>query len=94
MTTLTWILTAIGLVTVAVCAAWVHHQGGPGPGTTLAPLPVAGVLALPPLLLDDAPAAAWGLWGTTTLAAALTWAVADTLRDVPARARHTARRTP
>lgn len=93
MTTLTWILTAIGLVTVTVCAVRVHRRGGPVPGTILA-LSVAGVLALPALLLDEAPAAAWGLWGTTTLAAALTWAVADTLRDVPARARHTARRPP
>jgi hypothetical protein len=93
MTALTWILIAVGLVTVAVCTARVHRWGSPVPGTTLA-LPVAGVLALPALLLDDAPAAAWGLWGTTTLATALTWAVADTLRDVPARARHTAWRTP
>ncbi|MFG2026881.1 hypothetical protein [Streptomyces sp. NPDC048825] len=93
MTALTWILTAVGLLSVAVCAVQVHRQGGPSPEATLTLL-IAGVLALPALLVDDASAAAWGLWGTTTIAAALTWAVADTLRDTPGRARHTARRTP
>ncbi|MFE9644464.1 hypothetical protein ACFYO0_10140 [Streptomyces sp. NPDC006365] len=58
MTALTWILIAVGLVTVAVCTTRVHRRGGPVPGAILA-LPAAGVLALPSLLLDDAPAAAW-----------------------------------
>ncbi|UXY32308.1 hypothetical protein [Streptomyces sp. HUAS TT20] len=91
MTALTWILIAVGLVTVAVCAARVHRQGGPSPRATLA-LPIAGVLALPALLVEDVPTAAWGLWGTITIAATLTWAVADTLRDIPNRAAGKARR--
>ncbi|TQK45143.1 hypothetical protein FBY35_6687 [Streptomyces sp. SLBN-118] len=92
MTALTWLLIAVGLVTVAVCAAQVHRRHGPSRGAAQT-LPIAGVLSLPALLVDDAPAAAWGLWGATAIAAALTWAVADTLRNAPGRVRHTARRT-
>jgi hypothetical protein len=71
MTALTWTLIAVGLVTVSVCAAQVHRRRVSSPGVALA-LPIAGVLALPALLVDDAPATAWGLWGTTTVAAATT----------------------
>ncbi|MFF3128704.1 hypothetical protein ACFVRD_42100 [Streptomyces sp. NPDC057908] len=50
----------------------------------------AGLLPVPALLANDAPAAAWGLWGATTIAAALVYAVGDTLRDVPPRTREAA----
>ncbi|MFD8302852.1 hypothetical protein ACFV29_10930 [Streptomyces sp. NPDC059690] len=44
------------------------------------------VFPLPALLATDAPAAAWGLWGCGYIAAALVYAFADTLRDVPSAA--------
>jgi hypothetical protein len=93
MTVLTWVLIAVGLVIVAACGVRVHRVGGPSWQVAIA-LPVAGVLALPGLLAEDAPAAAWGLWGATTITAALIWAVADTLRDIPGRAAGKSRRTP
>ena len=93
MTALTWVLIAVGLVTVAACGVQVHRVGGPSRDVTIA-LPVDAVIALPGLLADDAPAAAWGLWGATTIAAAVAWAIADTLHDIPARAAGKARRTP
>ncbi|CAM5513919.1 hypothetical protein [Streptomyces chartreusis] len=85
MTALTWALIAVGLVTVAACQVRVRQEGGPSREVAIA-LSLASVLALPALLVDEAPAAAWGLWGTTTIAAALIWAVADTLRTAPNRA--------
>jgi hypothetical protein len=93
MTALTWILIAAGLATVAVCAHQVHRLGGPSRGVAIA-LPAASVLVLPALLSQDAPVAAWGLWGAITIAAALTWAVADALRDFPDRTARRARSTP
>ncbi|MFI6010098.1 hypothetical protein ACIBAG_14980 [Streptomyces sp. NPDC051243] len=81
MTPLIWILITIGAVTVIACGVRVHRVGGPSRDVAIA-LPVAAVLALPGLLADEATAAAWGLWGATTIAAALTWAVADTVRDI------------
>ncbi|MGW3151514.1 hypothetical protein ACWDG1_44285 [Streptomyces sp. NPDC001177] len=93
MAVLTWVLIAVGLVTVAGCGVRVHRAGGPSQEVAIA-LPVAAVLALPGLLADEAPAAAWGLWAATTIAAALTWAVADTLHDVPDRPAGKSRRTP
>lgn len=81
MTPLTWALIATGVVTVIACGVRVRRVGGPSREVAIA-LPVAAVLALPGLLADEASAAAWGLWGLTTIAAALTWAVADTLRDI------------
>ncbi|MBA2806903.1 hypothetical protein E0500_005440 [Streptomyces sp. KM273126] len=93
MTALTWILIAIGLVTVAVCAARVHHLGGHSRDAVIA-LPATGVLSLPALLAHEAPTAAWGLWGAITIASALTWAVADTMRDLPAQGAGNARRGP
>ncbi|NBM14450.1 hypothetical protein [Streptomyces sp. GC420] len=92
MTALTWILAAAGVIAVAACGVRVFRVGRPSQGVAAA-LPVAAVLALPGLLSHDAPAAAWGLWGATTISAALTWAVADTLRDLPDRAAGKARRT-
>ncbi|MFI7413582.1 hypothetical protein ACIBU0_33465 [Streptomyces sp. NPDC049627] len=93
MTALTWTLIAVGLATVAVCSVQVHRLGGPSRAATIA-LPTAALPALPALLAQDSPAAAWGLWGATTISAALTWAVADTLRDIPGRRAGGARRTP
>ncbi|MEU9242331.1 hypothetical protein [Streptomyces shenzhenensis] len=92
MTALTWVLIIVGLLIVTACGFRVHRVGGPSREVTTA-LPVAAVLALPGLLTDEAPAAAWGLWGATSIAAALTWAVADTLRDIPNRTAGKARRT-
>ncbi|MGW5582619.1 hypothetical protein [Streptomyces sp. NPDC003857] len=77
---------------VAACGARVHRVRAPSREVAVA-LPVAAVITLPGLLADQAPAAAWGLWGGTTIAAALTWALADTLRDFPSRAADKARRT-
>ncbi|MBW8705525.1 hypothetical protein MBT84_38565 [Streptomyces sp. MBT84] len=68
MTALTWVLIAVGLMTVAACGVRVHHVGGPLREAAIA-LPVAAVLALPDLLTTRASAAAWGLWGATTIAA-------------------------
>ncbi|MED7824559.1 hypothetical protein [Streptomyces chiangmaiensis] len=92
MTALTWVLIAVGLMTVAACVVRVHRMGGPSREVAIA-LPVAAALALPGLLADQAPAVVWGLWGATTIAAALTWAVANTLRDIPDRAAGKARST-
>jgi hypothetical protein len=47
-------------------------------------LVAAGLLPLPALLSTDAPAAAGGLWGATTIAVGLTWAFADILRTTAA----------
>ncbi|MGW7406196.1 hypothetical protein ACWGI9_21110 [Streptomyces sp. NPDC054833] len=85
MRVLTWLLVAVGLITVAACGVRVHREGGPSRQVAIV-LPTAVVLALVGLLADEAPAAAWGLWGATAIAAALTWAVADALRDMPDRA--------
>ncbi|MEU2233531.1 hypothetical protein [Streptomyces vietnamensis] len=83
MTVLIWLLLAIGVLAVAASALQVHRRHGPTREVAVT-LPAAGLLALPALLAGDASAAAWGLWGTTVIAVALTWAVADTLRDIPA----------
>ncbi|MEU6068833.1 MULTISPECIES: hypothetical protein [Streptomyces] len=92
MMVLTWLLVAVGLMAVAACGVRVHREGGPSREVAIA-LPVAVVLALFGLLADEAPAAAWGLWGAVAIAAALTWAVADTLRDMPDRAAGKPRKT-
>ncbi|MEV6326695.1 hypothetical protein [Streptomyces sp. NPDC051909] len=83
MTGLIWLLLAIGVLAVAASALQVHRRHGPT-RTVAVTLPVASLLALPALLAGDASAAAWGLWGATVIVAALTWSVADTLRDIPA----------
>ncbi|MFD0368002.1 hypothetical protein [Streptomyces sp. NPDC059071] len=83
MTVLIRLLLAGGVLSVAASALQVHRRRGPTRSVTVA-LPVASLLALPALLAGEASAAAWGLWGATVIAAALTWAVADTLRDIPA----------
>ncbi|MFF3518351.1 hypothetical protein [Streptomyces sp. NPDC002573] len=91
MTALTWVLIAVGFV--AACGVRVHRVGGLSRGVAIV-VPVAAVLALPGLLADEAPAAAWGLWGAIALAAALNWAVADTLRDIADRKAGKTRETP
>ncbi|MFE1786873.1 hypothetical protein ACFW7J_00460 [Streptomyces sp. NPDC059525] len=83
MTALTWLLSAVGLVAVAACGVQVDRVRGPSREVAIAP-PVAAVLALPGPLADDAPPAAWGLRGATTIAAALTWAVAGSVRGAQA----------
>lgn len=83
MIVLTWLLLAVGFLAVAVCAVHVHRHHGPT-REVAAVLPLAALLPFPALLADDASARAWGLWGVTAIAAALTWAVADALRDIPA----------
>ncbi|MFC9753096.1 hypothetical protein [Streptomyces sp. NPDC056921] len=92
MDALAWALIILGDLATAACAVHLarrHHRAPAGLIRSLhrtAPvLLAAGLLPLPALLADDAPAAAWGLWGATTIAAALVHAVGDTLRDVPPR---------
>ncbi|WP_149182585.1 hypothetical protein [Streptomyces sp. TRM49041] len=87
---LVWILITIQVLAVAACAmllARSHRRDASRLARTLhrtAPaLLAAGMLPLPALLVADAPAVAWGLWGACTIAAALAHAVGDTLRDIP-----------
>ncbi len=58
------------------CANGRSHRTAPA-------LLASGVLPVPALLVAAAPAAAWGLWGAGTIAAALAYAAGDTLRDLP-----------
>ncbi|MCX5275387.1 hypothetical protein [Streptomyces virginiae] len=87
---LVWLLITVQVLTIAACAlrlARCHRRDASRLDRTLhrtAPaLLAAGVLPVPTLLVADAPAAAWGLWGAGTIAAALAHAVGDTLRDIP-----------
>ncbi|MFD3920189.1 hypothetical protein [Streptomyces sp. NPDC058595] len=90
MDALAWTLIILGDLAVAACAVHLarrHRRDVAGLARSLhrsAPVLLAvGLLPVSALLADDAPAAAWGLWGATTIAAALVYAVADTLRDLP-----------
>ncbi|WP_030587817.1 hypothetical protein [Streptomyces anulatus] len=87
---LVWLLITVQALTVAACAMLLarrHRTDASGLARTLhraAPaLLAAGALPVPALLVADAPAVAWGLWGAGTIAAALAYAVGDTLRDIP-----------
>ena len=89
MEVLAWTLIALGALTAAACAAHLtrrHRRDASRLAHALrrtAPaLLAAGLLPLATLLAVDAPAAAWGSWGAVTIAAALVYAAADTLRDV------------
>ncbi|MGY5080899.1 hypothetical protein ACWIGX_28040 [Streptomyces nigrescens] len=91
MEALAWALIVLGDVVIAACAVHLtrrHRLGAPhlprSLHRTVPALLAAGLLPLGPLLAVDAPAAAWGLWGATAIAAALVYAVGDTLCDVPA----------
>ncbi|MBC9725031.1 hypothetical protein [Streptomyces sp. TRM68367] len=88
MEILAWALIVLGFVTTTACAVHLtrrHRRDAPHMTRSLhrtAPaLLAAGLLPLPVLLGADAPAGAWGMWGATTIAAALVYAAADTLRD-------------
>ncbi|MFB7171911.1 hypothetical protein ACFCYM_13925 [Streptomyces sp. NPDC056254] len=87
---LVWLLIAVQVLTIAACArhlAQRHRRDASRLARTLhrtAPVLLASaVLPVPALLVADAPAVAWGLWGAGTIAAALVHAVGDTLRDIP-----------
>lgn len=87
---LVWVLITVQVLTIAACATLLarrHRRDASRLAGTLhrtAPVLLAsGVLPVPALLVADAPAAAWGLWGAGTIAAALAYAVGDTLRDIP-----------
>lgn len=102
MEVLAWTLITLGALTTAACAVHLtrrHRRDASGPARSIhrtAPaLLAAGLFPVPVLIAGDLPAAAWGLWGAVTIAAALVHSAADTLRDVPgprsaspARARH------
>ncbi|MEV0411165.1 hypothetical protein AB0I68_10260 [Streptomyces sp. NPDC050448] len=87
---LVWILITVQVLTIAACSillARSHRRDASLLARTLhrttPALVAAGVLPVPALLVADAPAAAWGLWGADAIAAALAYAVGDTLRDIP-----------
>ncbi|MGA5411875.1 hypothetical protein ACPCSC_32055 [Streptomyces lavendulocolor] len=88
---LIWLLITVQVLVIAGCAVLLkrrHRRDARHLARTIrrtaAALFVTGVLPVPALLATDAPAAAWGLWGAATIAAALVYATADTLRDIPA----------
>ncbi|WP_328224011.1 MULTISPECIES: hypothetical protein [unclassified Streptomyces] len=90
MEAVAWTLVALGAATTAACAAHLtrrHRRDAPGPVRSIhrtAPaLLAASLLPLPALLATAMPAAAWGLWGAVTIAAALVHAIADAMRDIP-----------
>ncbi|WP_181646965.1 hypothetical protein [Streptomyces sp. WAC00263] len=90
MRTLALALVAVQLLTVAACAVRLaRHPRDPArlPRTlhrTAAVLLGASALPLVALLATEASMVAWGLWGAGYLTAAVVWAGADTLRDIPA----------
>ncbi|WP_328690355.1 hypothetical protein OHA74_14435 [Streptomyces phaeochromogenes] len=98
MTALAWILIAVQLLVTGQYAyrlTRLRHRGvreAYRPRRAASALVVVCVLPLLPLLATDtdAPAAAWGLWGVGYIAAALVYAFADTLRDIPSGAPTTA----
>ncbi|WP_406364862.1 hypothetical protein [Streptomyces sp. NBC_01546] len=90
MEALAWALLALGAVTTVACAVRLARRDrGDAPGLaravprTAPALLASGLLPLPAILAAAMPAAAWGLWGVDTIAAALVYAVADTTRDTP-----------
>ncbi|MFE1788712.1 hypothetical protein ACFW7J_10005 [Streptomyces sp. NPDC059525] len=89
MDLLVWFLIVVQVLTIAGCVVVIarsHRQDVSRLARTLhrtvPALLAAGVLPVPALLVADAPAAAWGLWGAGTVAA-LVYAAGDTLRDIP-----------
>ncbi|WP_328678050.1 hypothetical protein OG905_27680 [Streptomyces sp. NBC_00322] len=88
MEVLAWTLIALGALTTAACAVHLtrsRRRDASGLASSIhrtAPvLLAAGLLPSPALIAGDLPAAAWGLWGAVTIAAALVYSAADTLRD-------------
>ncbi|MEU4498944.1 hypothetical protein AB0F96_37255 [Streptomyces sp. NPDC023998] len=91
MELLAWTLIALGALATAACAVHLTRRRRRDASCLarsihrIAPaLLAAGLLPTPALIADGMPAAAWGLWGALTIAAALVYASADTLRDIPA----------
>ncbi|MFD9288393.1 hypothetical protein ACFWBV_08795 [Streptomyces sp. NPDC060030] len=98
MEALVWTLIVLGDLATAACAAHLtrrHRRDAAHLVRSIhrtAPiLLAAGLLPLAALLAADASAAAWGLWGATTITSALVYAFADTLRDLLPRARAASR---
>ncbi|WP_328478411.1 hypothetical protein OHS71_08415 [Streptomyces sp. NBC_00377] len=94
MEALVWTLIVLGDLATAACAVHLTRRHRRDAANlvrfihrTAPVLLAAGLLPLPALLAADASAAAWGLWGATTITAALVYAYADTLRDLPPHAR-------
>ena len=94
MDAVVWTLILLGDLATAACAVHLtrrHHRDPVGVVRSLHRTAVillaASLLPVAALLPGDAPAAAWALWGATTIAAALVHAVGDTLRDLPPRTR-------
>ncbi|MCZ4102836.1 hypothetical protein C8250_034050 [Streptomyces sp. So13.3] len=89
MEVLAWTLIPLGALTTAACAVhltWSHRRNASGLARSIHRAPVllaAGLLPAPALIAGDLPAAAWGLWGGVTIAAASVFCAADTLRDAP-----------
>jgi hypothetical protein len=88
VTALAWALVAVQVVTTVVCAVGLFHANGivgariPLRRAAVA-LAVSGLLPVPVLLSATVPAGAWGVWGATTIAAALVYGLADAERDIP-----------
>ncbi|KPC66595.1 hypothetical protein ADL29_04065 [Streptomyces chattanoogensis] len=90
MDALAWTLIILGDVAIAACAVHLtrrHRRAPAGPvhsvPRTVPILLAAGVFPVPALLAADAPAAAWGLWGASAIAATLVYAVGEALCDLP-----------
>jgi len=85
-----WTLIAVQVLTATASAVhltqrW-RHDGARFPRAVHRTAPLLLVTCLLPLaalLPADAPAAAWGLWGATVIAAALIHGAADAYRDIP-----------
>ncbi|GHG01922.1 hypothetical protein GCM10018777_10780 [Streptomyces albogriseolus] len=93
MEALVWTLIVLGVLATAACAVHLTRSQrrdaahlGRSIHRTAPVLLAASLLPLPALLAADASAAAWGLWGATTITAALVYAYADTLGDLPPHA--------
>ncbi|WP_367318668.1 hypothetical protein [Streptomyces sp. HUAS ZL42] len=94
MDAVTWTLLILGDLATSACAVHLTRSHHRNPAAlvrsqhrTALILLAAGLVPLPALLADDASAAAWAVWGATTIAASLVYAVGDTLRDLPSRTR-------
>ena len=90
MTAVALALLAVQLLTTALSATRLFQLYRRQPDTLprslhlVAPaLLGTSMLPLAPLLADHASAVLWGLWGAGYVAAALVYAAADTVRDIP-----------
>ena len=92
MIALVWSLIGLQVLVVGLYAyrlPRLGHRDAPADahpvGRTAIALVAVCAAPVPALLAIDAPAAAWGLWGVGYTAAALVYAFADTMRDIPSR---------